>query len=63
MDAAGPVVAIVPGGGVVELGGGQRCAEFGLPAIVDKGPGDAGVELVVFLVVLARLGEGDGIVL
>ncbi|MOA36100.1 hypothetical protein D3C78_1576040 [compost metagenome] len=63
MDAAGPIVAVIFGGSVVELCGGQRRADFGLPAIVDKGPGDAGVELVVFLVVLARLGEGDGIVL
>ncbi|MNO07402.1 hypothetical protein D3C81_2295760 [compost metagenome] len=50
------------GGGVVQFGSSQRSAQLGLPAIACEGAGDTGVDLVAFLVVLARLGELYGIV-
>ncbi|MNJ52686.1 hypothetical protein D3C77_480340 [compost metagenome] len=62
MHASSPIVTVIAGRGVVEFSRRQRGAYLGFPAIATKGAGDPCVDLVALLVVLARLGEGDGVI-
>ncbi|MCY1274446.1 hypothetical protein D9M70_230680 [compost metagenome] len=62
MQAAGPVVAIVVGGGVVQACRRQRAPHLGLPAVAGEVARHPQVHLVTLLVVLARVDGRNGVV-